>query len=433
LAIVNSDEFARRTVERGGLRLFGPDVKGPYSNVSVTRLSLSAGTMDRVRLRFSGGQVTAQMGSIEAVAPFGEVLWFPDLEFAFMSPPPNAPDSLVVVPDEVAMDWLAGKLEARAAGSTIELRMIAPTGALAVRVVDAVLTELEAIRVRNESSAPFEQVVRPGAARANRAGMATLLLVGALLGVTVGFAVGVSRWLTDQTLRRRLEVEHYLRIPSVAVIPSLRAARAVASSGVPRHQLYQSLCQQLLSPPGGAVSELRSVVITGAHEASGSTTTAAYLATALAERGKRVLLIDCNMYSPELHEAFNTNAEPGLSELLLEKVDMQAAFRQTGRRNLYLLPAGTLPAQPTVLLTSKRFSPMLSSLAMLFDFVIIDAPPMLSSTDASLLAGMTDGVVLVVRAGATTREAAQEAVRQLDVARANVIGAVLNDASGTAG
>jgi len=142
--------------------------------------------------------------------------------------------------------------------------------------------------------------------------------------------------------------------------------------------------------------------------------------------------MDCNMRRPRLHDVFHTKAKPGLAEVLVDRVELQDAFRKTAIRNLYLLPAGEPPAQASVLLTSKRFGAMLASLAMLFDIVIIDAPPMLAATDAQIVAGMVDGVLVVVRAGSTTGDMAQEVLRQLDVGKAHVLGAVLNDPDGIA-
>ncbi len=434
LETLASRDFARRAVVARGLRVFDPETQLPSSTVLVSQVRSPKDSMIFVRLRFDSTDYRAKMADAEGVAAYGDTVVFEGFEFAVARRPgPSQFASIVIVPEEAAVDLLQSAVASTAGETpgTMTIRAASTSPAVAVQLASAMVTAYEALRAAGAGATPVTVLTRPTDAtplRTNTGRYVTLVLVCALL---LSVAAVLVRERLDRTVRRPGELEHLLRLPGLAVIPPLPIGFAPRDDAdTPAAEAFRALRGHVLHTNGGP--PVRCIVVTSPTPSDGTTTTAAHLARSLAEKGRRVLLIDCDMHSPELHELFNAKCEPGLSELLLDRVDMQAAFRQTSTRNLYLLPAGTLPAQPTVLLTSKRFSALLASLSMLFEIVIIDAPPMLMATDASLLAGMTDGVLLVVRAGATEREAAQEAVRQLDVARAHVIGAVLNDANGTA-
>ncbi len=433
VATLGGTDFVRQVVAQRGLRVFETEAQLPTTRVNVVRVDPALDSMRFVRLRFDSASYWARLGSTEAVAPYGDTIYFPEVEFVVATPPGPPWMGLAVVSEDAAVDFLESVLKVRAAPSagqvTVQSASISP--AVAMHLTNAVVAEYMATRSQGSGAGAVEIVERAREARPLRLNtaryVATVFVLAALLGV-VGM---VARERLDTTVRRSGQMEYLLRVPSLVTIPPLPTGFVADSDrNDAATESFRTLRSHVLHQNGGP--PLRCLVVTSPSLSDGTTTTAANLARSLADKGRRVLLIDCDMRRPELHEMFDVKLAPGLSELLLDRVDMQAAFRKTPTRNLYLLPAGTLPAQPTVLLTSKRFSAMLASLAMLFEVVIIDAPPMLVATDASLLSGMSDGVLLVVRAGATEKFAAMEAVRQLDVARANVVGAVFNDADGTA-
>jgi capsular exopolysaccharide synthesis family protein len=173
--------------------------------------------------------------------------------------------------------------------------------------------------------------------------------------------------------------------------------------------------------------ELKTVVITSAFPGEGKTTTACNLAITFAQQGRRVLLVDADLRRPYLHHMFAIESEPGLADILAGRFKLNEVLRQSGTERLSLLTAGKLPPNPLEFLGSKRMKSLLKFLAARFDTVIIDTPPVLAAADASLLGVDADGVIMVVRAGQTDRDPAQQAVRQLFSVGARVVGAVLND------
>ena len=175
---------------------------------------------------------------------------------------------------------------------------------------------------------------------------------------------------------------------------------------------------------------LRTLVVTSAGIGEGKTTTAANVATAVAQVGIRVLLVDCDLRRPRLHRLFGLSRAPGLTDFLTNEAAAHGVIRATPIENLHVLPRGTPTSQPAEMLGGEWMVTSLRQLARQYDLVVIDTPPVLSASDAASLASRVDGVLLVVRAGQTNRALAQEAMHQLTAVGANVIGAVLNDPDG---
>ena len=174
----------------------------------------------------------------------------------------------------------------------------------------------------------------------------------------------------------------------------------------------------------------RVIVLTSANPGEGKTTVASNLALALAEIGRRVLLIDGDLRKPRLHEIFNVSNAWGLSDLLegtKPPEGSEAMVVGTGYRDLYLLPAGSAASSISSLLHSPRALEFLQRMREEFDTVIIDTPPMLQMPDARVLGRLADGVILVVRSARTTRETAAAAGQRLAEDGTRVLGTVLNE------
>jgi len=170
------------------------------------------------------------------------------------------------------------------------------------------------------------------------------------------------------------------------------------------------------------------MLVTSAGPAEGKTTVGCCIATAIAQTGKRVLLIDCDLRRPRIHRIFRgrgTDAGPGLTTALLEG-HSDSCVITTEVPNLFVIPAGPIPPNPSELLHSERFRTFLASMAEQYDQVILDSPPVVAVTDAVILSTMVDATVLVIRAFKTTKDLARHGVRLLNDVGANLAGAVLN-------
>ena len=286
-----------------------------------------------------------------------------------------------------------------------------------------------------------------GAPRKVALGFIVALLVG------IGLAVVVDGMNTS--IRRRTDIERVLQVPGLAVIPRLarstpvdrglqRALPRKAGNGAkpakkkgleelvtvsdPRSasaEAYRTLRTNLIFSQ--AVQTLRTVLVTSASPGEGKTTTAANLAVSFAHHGMRVLLVDCDLRRGRIHKIFEVPREPGMTELVIGQQESEVVIRQTDITGLYVIPSGNLPPNPSELLGGDRMRKTLTSLSEAFDLIIIDTPPLLAASDGAILATLSDGVVLVLRAGSTEGEAAQQAIQQLSGVGARVVGAVLND------
>lgn len=175
--------------------------------------------------------------------------------------------------------------------------------------------------------------------------------------------------------------------------------------------------------------KLRSLLITSAMPQDGKSTTALNLATALAEQGKRsVLLIEADLYHPTLREQLGIGSWPGLAECLEDGLDPLSTVRRLKPLDWYLLPAGSPRGNPTELLQSDALATTMAKLSPHFDWILMDSPPLTPLTDALALARQTDASLLVVRAHCTPRDSVEKAIDLLG--RKHVAGIVLNGLEG---
>src|SRR5262249_37049187 len=153
-------------------------------------------------------------------------------------------------------------------------------------------------------------------------------------------------------------------------------------------------------------------------------TLAANLAVSIAQSGKRALLIDADFRRPRQHKIFGLSAQTGLCMALAGEAELADAVQECGVDGLSVLPCGPLPPNPAELLTAPRFKEMLDSLREAYDFVLVDTPPLLAVTDASVVAPRVDGVLLTIRVSKNGRPRAERAKEILNTLGANVFGVV---------
>jgi capsular exopolysaccharide synthesis family protein len=172
---------------------------------------------------------------------------------------------------------------------------------------------------------------------------------------------------------------------------------------------------------------LQTLLVTGVDAGAGKSTTLANLAVVIAQGGKHVLMVDCDLRRPTLHKLFGLPSEPGLTTAILDS-NSQVARQSTSVDGLELVASGPLPPNPSELLGSHQLENILKQLASSVDIVLLDAPPIVAVSDAAVLATKVDGVILVVSAGKTKRDMARRAKSLLERVNAHILGVVLNNA-----
>jgi capsular exopolysaccharide synthesis family protein len=270
------------------------------------------------------------------------------------------------------------------------------------------------------------------------------VLLALCVSLPLGIALAFLRDHLDNTVKTPDEVERYGALATLAVVPladplsrnhSVRALSSAAEkSGValvthdqpqsPLAEAFRSLrTWVMLSVPERPP---RVLLVTSGQPVEGKTSTAVNLSIALAQRGDKVALVDADLRKPSIHDFLPSNGSGGLSAYLAGAQGADGLVATTSVPNLCVLPAGPVPPNPAELLSAERMRELLLRLGREYDYVVVDSPPLLSVTDATVLSVLVDGVILVVRSGTTTREGLRHSRQLLLNANARVLGAVLN-------
>lgn len=301
----------------------------------------------------------------------------------------------------------------------------------AIRATSVAANDLETLTISGESSGrtviqivPVELAQTPS--RPVSPDWTRNLALGLMLGLLSGFGLVVLRHSLDRRVRQASEVEEITTSSALGVIPKAtelvvnttlagdRGAAAEAMRQVRTNLRFVSVD----NPP-------RSIVVTSANQGEGKSTIATHLASLLAESGQPTVLIDADLRRPVLAKVFDVDGSVGLTQVVAGSVDLADALVSTTQKDLWLLPAGRIPPNPSEIVGSARMQNLVAGLAESFT-VIIDAPPLLPVTDAGLLAVAADGALLVVRHGQTRREQVALAARNLANVDATLLGFVVN-------
>jgi capsular exopolysaccharide synthesis family protein len=267
--------------------------------------------------------------------------------------------------------------------------------------------------------------------------------LGGALGLLLGVAATTARALLDRTVKTPADVEQDLELPFLGLMPLIAPTPQTSKSRKRRRSTPMNA--DLIvhhSPRSGAAEAARTIrtnlmfmapdhpyrtlLVTSAGPSEGKTTVACCIATAMAQAGQRVLLIDCDLRRPRIHRVFDRTLETGLTSVLINDSALTAAVTHTVIDNLDVLPAGPLPPNPAELLQSERFKTLLALLSTRYDRIVLDSAPAAAVTDPAVLARIVDGAVLVVRAYHTTKDLARHGLRSLLSVGGHVAGIVLN-------
>jgi non-specific protein-tyrosine kinase len=272
----------------------------------------------------------------------------------------------------------------------------------------------------------FERAKAPRMPDSSRKMQKTLLaaMVGAVLAAGIVYVMGYL----DTTLRTPGDVQSALGLDTLGVIGRMGSEgerRVIADrlhSAV--SEAYRRLRTNVLS--AAADGSLRTLLVTSASHGEGKSLVAANLATAMAQAGLKVVLVDADLRRPVQHALFGLAPGDGLAQSLLAGQINGHVRPIEGTEGLEVLPGGELPSNPSELLASPRMRAFLEKLRDQADLVIVDSSPLLPVTDAAVLASKVDGVLLVIDAGRTPRGEVRQAVESLRRVDARLLGAVLN-------
>ena len=271
------------------------------------------------------------------------------------------------------------------------------------------------------------------------------LIIGLIVGLFAGVSFAFIAEFFDDSIKSVEEVERKLNLPVYGFIPhfpdqffegAVSAEKERSKKSTPK--LFTNL------DPRSSVAEayrtlrtniqfaelekpVKTILITSTGPAEGKSTTAINLSIAIAQTGIKTILVDCDLRKPSIHTSFGIPQEPGISNYLSSGAKIENITHRTQEENLAIIPCGVIPPNPAEILSTKKMQDFIGELKNIYDFIIIDTPPVLAVTDAAILASRIDAVFLVVQSGRATLQGITRARISLDNVHAPLKGVILNN------
>jgi len=262
-----------------------------------------------------------------------------------------------------------------------------------------------------------------------------VIIAAILLSLFLGIGIAVGLEVVDNTVKTTYDAQQLIGLPVTGIIPRLESGDrnllpkiTHVDPASPHAESYRFVGEDILltleeNP------DIRSIMVATVRPGQGGTSTVANLAITLAQGGKRVILVDGDMRRPSLHKVFNVSNDLGLSSVLANGLQIAEVLRPTEVDNLVLVPAGPAPKNPWQLLRSQKMQEVVEALEQSCDIVLFDTPSAAVFADASVMASLVDGVVVVVRANHIPRGSELQVKHLLNKAKVKLLGVVLNDAA----
>lgn len=308
-------------------------------------------------------------------------------------------------------------------------RSAAIANAIGAQTGTTIINDIEAPSAGGQSPVQIgtiQPAVVPHFASSPRLGVVIPLAVA--LGIFAGVGLVLLRNALDTRMHGPSDVEHITDVPVIGTIgfDPLATRRPLVVDQDPRSphaEAFRALRTNLQFLDLGA--EERTFVMTSAIPGEGKTTTTANTAIAIAESGASVIVMDCDLRRPRVAEVFGIEGVVGVTDALIGRAEVDDLIQPWGRHDLAVLPAGAVPPNPSELLGSAGMRALVSELSSRYDYVLIDAPPMLPVTDAAVISRHVRGVIVVNSVKRATKAQFREALATLDRVEARIFGVIM--------
>jgi capsular exopolysaccharide synthesis family protein len=260
------------------------------------------------------------------------------------------------------------------------------------------------------------------------------MILAIVFGLLAGMGLAFFLEYMDDTVKTKEELQRITDVPLFGVIPNISARKGeVQKKDLYAYNQPKSTISEAFRGIRTAISyssqrkENRVYLVTSSGPKEGKSTIAINVATVMAYSGTRTVLIDADLRRPRVHKSFDLNNTRGLTNVIIGDVKVQDAVQPTAVENLFVLPSGPIPPNPSELLGRERMLEVLEELRQYYDRILLDTPPIGAVTDAAVLGRIVDSVILVVHAGRTRKKLIERGLEQLSQIDVDVSGIVLNN------
>ncbi len=304
---------------------------------------------------------------------------------------------------------------------------------------DAVVERLRELNLASDYGGFVNEVIAP--ARPGKQVWPSLplcLALGAFVGLLLGGASAAVAETRDRSFRSAEEVVRTLQLPLLAQLQNLHARQSITVAGAsvgsevcafhrPRSreaEAFRSLRTSLFFTAQG--QKMQVIASTSPNQGDGKSVLTANLAVSIAQAGRRVLLVDCDLRRPRVHDLLGVSNDCGLADVLEGRAEPWDTVQATDVENLWALPCGSLPHDPAEMLEGPAFREFLALARERYDYILLDTPPVLAVSDPCIVTAHADGVLLVLRVSRDSRPQALHSKEMLAGVGANVVGTVIN-------
>ncbi|MCB9478707.1 MAG: polysaccharide biosynthesis tyrosine autokinase [Deltaproteobacteria bacterium] len=269
------------------------------------------------------------------------------------------------------------------------------------------------------------------------------MMLGFVAGILLGIAVAFFLEFIDDSLKSTDEVERFVRQPIYGVIPRIPESKVIEDPDLPSpasanlvtahspkspiSEAFRTLRTNIhFAHPGQPTTE---ILITSASPSEGKSTIVANLALTIANTGKKTLIVDCDLRKPNVHNFFELSRDPGLTTIVTGEKPWKDVVLPTQIENLFVIPSGPIPPNPTELLESQAMRDLVDDFRANFDMILIDSPPVVPVTDAAILSSYVKNTLMVVELGRSRASVVNRAIDLLGKVNTKLLGLVTNNIS----
>ncbi|MDA3798280.1 MAG: polysaccharide biosynthesis tyrosine autokinase [Kiritimatiellae bacterium] len=256
------------------------------------------------------------------------------------------------------------------------------------------------------------------------------ILIGAVVGVGLGFALALLLWITDNRIKKIVDIENEMGEKVVAAIPFIKK-KFFKENGTLKPDKHNNLVVEgfrtMHAELADQLKDVKKIIILSSNPDEGKTFATTYFGAVGAERKKKILLVNTDLRRPRLELMFGIdNKKGGINGILTKKTTWQDAIVKTPLPNLDVLPAGIRTSNPTSLLESSSFNDMIEELEKHYDLLVFDAPPMLGLSDSRILLGKMDAAIMIVNHNKSKKKATNYVIEKIKASNTKLLGVIIN-------